>query len=398
MKAADDARLKAEEASRTKSEFLANMSHELRTPLNAIIGYSEMLEEDAEDVGQDDFIPDIVKIQSAGRHLLGLINGVLDLSKIEAGQMELHLESIDIRQTLWEVAATVQPMAEKSNNTLDIRCPEDIGEMVVDTTKLRQSLLNLLSNANKFTERGSVTVVVEKVRQSKTGLGDRVRFHVTDTGIGMTPEQLQKVFDAFTQADASTTRKYGGTGLGLTITKRFTEMMGGTVTVQSKLGQGTTFTIDLPQIAHALGQLEPPKQVTMLVPPSVPDPLPTGRNKPMVLVVDDEVDIRELLERSLVKAGYDVVCAANGRQALSLAAERLPDVITLDVMMPEVDGWEVLTSLKNNQELAHIPVVMMTMVDDEELGYALGVSQYVSKPIKRDRLLSVLADVIQVPV
>ncbi|MEM9218595.1 MAG: response regulator [Cyanobacteria bacterium P01_F01_bin.150] len=395
MKAAESARSKAEEANRTKSEFLANMSHELRTPLNAIIGYSEMLEEDAEDMGQDEFIPDIIKIQSAGRHLLELINGVLDLSKIEAGQMELHLETIDIRQTLQEVAATVQPMMEKSGNTLALSCPDDIGTMITDTTKLRQSLLNLLSNASKFTEQGEIRITVERVDTvaitSKVG-ANRVRFHVSDTGIGMTPDQLQKIFDAFTQADASTTRKYGGTGLGLTITKRFTEMMGGRVNVESELGQGSTFMIELPQQARPVDKperLEPlPEEVVSAH--SLAADLGNNRKKPVVLVVDDEIDIQELLERSLIKSGYDVVCANSGREALAIAAEILPDVITMDVMMPEMDGWEVLTRLKSNDELAHIPVVMMTMVEDEDLGYALGASDYLPKPINRNHLLSVL--------
>ena len=396
MKAAELARSKAEEANRTKSEFLANMSHELRTPLNAIIGYSEMLEEDAEDMGQDDFIPDIVKIQSAGRHLLELINGVLDLSKIEAGQMELHLETIDIQQTLQEVAATVQPMMEKSGNTLVLKCPDDIGTMVTDTTKLRQSLLNLLSNASKFTNQGEVRLIVEKtdnVAITSTAKASHVRFHVQDTGIGMTPEQLKKVFDAFTQADASTTRNYGGTGLGLTITKRFTEMMGGQVGVTSELGQGSTFMIELPQKTAPLAKpdrVNPLPNITKAPHPLAAALVNSTRKKPVVLVVDDEVDIQELLERSLVKSGYDVVCASNGREALDLATEIQPDVITMDVMMPEMDGWEVLTSLKNNDELAHIPVVMMTMVEDADLGYALGASDYLPKPIKRDRLLSVL--------
>lgn len=396
MKAAEFARSKAEEANRTKSEFLANMSHELRTPLNAIIGYSEMLEEDAEDLGQDEFIPDIVKIQSAGRHLLELINGVLDLSKIEAGQMELHLETIDIKQTLQEVAATVQPMMEKGGNTLVLSCPDDIGSMVTDTTKLRQALLNLLSNASKFTDQGEVSITVEKadnVAITSTAKANRVRFHIRDTGIGMTADQLQKIFDAFTQADASTTRKYGGTGLGLTITKRFTEMMGGAVEVTSELGQGSTFTIELPQQARPITKperVEPLPNDLVSAHPLAADLASSQRQKPVVLVVDDEIDIQELLERSLLKAGYDVVCAASGREALALATEIRPDVITMDVMMPEMDGWEVLTSLKNNDELAHIPVVMMTMVEDAELGYALGASDYLPKPINRDRLLTVL--------
>ena len=387
MRAAEEARIKAEDANRVKSEFLANMSHELRTPLNAIIGYSEMLQEDAEDMGQDEFVPDIVKIQNAGRHLLGLIDGVLDLSKIEAGLMELHLETIDIKQTLLEVGETVQPMMEKNGNTVEVKCSDGIGEMVVDITKLRQSLLNLLSNANKFTQKGHIRLAAGRIRLTEAG--DRVVFLVSDTGIGMTPQQMKKVFNAFTQADASTTRKYGGTGLGLTITKRFTELMGGEVRVESQLEKGSTFTIDLPQQVQPLPKRERPELMTA-VPSSVPAYLSSDRQQPVVLVVDDEVDIQELLERSLVKSGYSVVCAGSGREGLTLAEEIRPDLITLDVMMPEMDGWEVLTSLKNNEDLAHIPVVMMTMVDDEDLGFALGATDYLPKPIKRDRLLAIL--------
>ena len=251
LKKADDARkraeieqLKAEEANRAKSEFLANMSHELRTPLNAIIGYSEMLEEDAEDCDQVDFIPELQKIQGAGKHLLGLINDVLDLSKVEAGHMELYLETFSIMSLVQDVASTMQPVITQNNNILKIQCAADIGTMHADQVKVRQSLFNLLSNASKFTKNGAITV---KVSADNIQGKEWINFQIQDTGIGMLPEQLQKVFNAFAQADSSTTRKYGGTGLGLTITKKFVQMMGGAVNVESEVGTGTTFTMQIPQ-------------------------------------------------------------------------------------------------------------------------------------------------------
>ncbi|GIK38602.1 MAG: hypothetical protein BroJett011_24350 [Chloroflexota bacterium] len=247
----------AVEANRAKSQFLANMSHELRTPLNAIIGYSEILQEEVETLGQPDLIPDLVKIKTAGNQLLGLINDILDLSKIEAGKMTLYPESFDIVELVHDVVITIQPLIGKKANQLVLNCPDDLGLMVADMTKVRQSLFNLLSNAAKFTENGVITLTVERMN----GEGGEMRkdeisfiphpssfilFKVSDTGIGMTPEQMARLFQAFTQADASTTRKYGGTGLGLAITQRFCQMMGGSVTVASQPGQGSTFTIRLP--------------------------------------------------------------------------------------------------------------------------------------------------------
>jgi len=265
----DEARRAAEQANRTKSQFLANMSHELRTPMNAIIGYSEMLQEEAEDLDQKGFIPDLQKIHGAGRHLLGLINDILDLSKIEAGKMTLFLEEFEVTKLVSEVSATVQPLVARNGNKLEVNCPANLGAMRADVTKVRQTLFNLLSNASKFTEKGTITLRVwndkcrmtnvetTKAPDSSSRHSSFVIFQVTDTGIGMTPEQLAKLFQAFEQADASTTKKYGGTGLGLAISRKFCQIMGGDITVTSEPGRGSTFTVRLPtavepvQISHS---------------------------------------------------------------------------------------------------------------------------------------------------
>ena len=366
-----------EVADRHKSEFLANMSHELRTPLNAIIGYSEMLQEDAADLGAERFTDDLRKINAAGKHLLELINAVLDLSKIEAGKMELYLESFDVPALVRDIAAVIQPLAAKNANRLDVRCAEAVGTMRADLTKVRQALFNLLSNACKFTENGTITLTVTRdILDGRDGM----RFDVTDTGIGMTPEQLAKLFEAFTQADAATTRKYGGTGLGLALSRRLCQMMGGDVTVTSEHGRGSTFTIRLPaEVADSAVEAAPAA--------------PVERAAPVigtVLVIDDDPAVRDLMQRFLVKEGFRVVLAATGDEGLRLARELRPDAITLDVMMPGLDGWGVLTALKADPQLAEIPVVMLTIVDDKNLGYALGAADYLTKPIERDRLVSVL--------
>ena len=369
--------LEAEVASRHKSEFLANMSHELRTPLNAIIGYSEMLEEEAEEQGAEAFVPDLKKIHGAGKHLLELINAVLDLSKIEAGKMELYLETFAVPDMVRDITAVIRPLAEKNGNRVDVRCDERVGTMRADLTKVRQALFNLLSNACKFTERGTVTLSVD--REPGDG-GEWLRFVVSDTGIGMTPEQMNKLFQEFTQADVATGRKYGGTGLGLALSRRLCRMMGGEITVQSEPGRGSAFTVRLPAIVSE-PRTEPP--------PAAPTPAAAAAGA-TVLVIDDDPDVGDLMQRFLARDGFRVVAATNGDDGLRLAREIRPDAITLDVLMRGMDGWAVLAALKSEAATTDIPVVMLTMIDDRNLGYALGAADYLTKPIDRGRLLAVL--------
>ncbi|MBY0577987.1 MAG: response regulator [Burkholderiales bacterium] len=365
----------AEAASRAKSVFLANMSHELRTPLNAIIGYGEMLEEEAQDLGQEGFIPDLKKIQSAGKHLLGLISDILDLSKIEAGKMDLFLETFAIPEMIEDVSTTIRPLIEKNANTLTCHIGENVETMHADMIKVRQILFNLLSNASKFTEHGTIDLSVDACRDEA---GEQwVTFSVKDSGIGMSPEQLEKLFQAFTQADASTTRKFGGTGLGLTIIKHFCEMMKGRIEVRSEIGKGSTFTACIPA---RVGIDEPAEAA----------PFQPNAGGESILVIDDDPVARDLLERYLLKQGYTVTLAESGEEGLRLAEKIQPDVITLDVMMKGMDGWTVLSAIKNNPNLANIPVIMLTMVDDRNLGYALGASDYLTKPINRAMLSLIL--------
>jgi signal transduction histidine kinase/CheY-like chemotaxis protein/ligand-binding sensor domain-containing protein len=376
--AARVAKAAAESADAAKSTFMANMSHELRTPLNAVIGYSEMLQEEAEDLGQEEFIPDLKKINAAGRHLLDLINSVLDLSKIEAGKMELYLESFEVKNLIADVSAVIEPLIAKNANRLQVNCAPDAGAMRADLTKVRQILFNLLSNASKFTESGAITLDV--ARRAETG-GDWLVFRVSDTGIGMTPEQIAKLFQPFTQADASTTRQYGGTGLGLTITRKFCEMMGGEVSVESELGRGATFTVKLP--AQALEAKAPAERAAAPL-------LEVGVDAPLILVIDDDPAVQELMRRFLNREGFRVARALDGQEGLRLARELRPAAITLDVMMPGMDGWAVLSALKADAATADMPVIMLTIVDEKNLGYALGAADYLNKPIDRERLLVVL--------
>ncbi len=372
----------AEEANRTKSDFLANMSHELRTPLNAIIGYSEMLEEEAQELGEEEFVADLQKIHSAGKHLLGLINDILDLSKIEAGKTEVYLETFSLREVIKDVSSTIQPLIKKGQNRLEIKLDDGLGEMRSDLTKVRQILFNLLSNASKFTENGTIILSVE--RSFDGANKEWIVFLVKDSGIGMTAEQLGKLFQAFTQADASTTRKYGGTGLGLTISRRFCELMGGDMQVESQFGKGTTFSVRLPAVVEV--QVQQPV-VASLEESAALVALAGGST---ILVIDDDPLARELLERYLSKDGFTVRTASSGLEGLALAKILKPDAITLDVMMPGMDGWAVLTTLKADPDLADIPVIMLTMVAEKNMGYSLGASDYMVKPIDRNRLTAIL--------
>lgn len=361
----------AEAANQAKSVFLANMSHELRTPLNAIIGYSEMLIEETEAEGYDTLTNDLRKVQTSGQHLLELINAVLDLSKIESGKMELYLETFTMEELLDEVGAVIRPLADKNGNTYEVSVDEQLTTMFADQTKVRQSLLNLLSNACKFTSRGTVSLDVQKLPE------DRVAFVVTDTGVGMTAEQISRLFAPFTQADSSTTRRFGGTGLGLSISKKFAEMMGGQIAVESEEGTGTKFTMTLPRVTREESTHEL-------------KPVEANAIAGTVLAIDDDPTVHDLLRRTLSTHGFRVESAYSGEEGLRLARRLHPQAITLDVMMPGMDGWTVLLSLKAIPELADIPVVMLTIADNKNLGYSLGASEFLTKPLDRRRFTSVM--------
>jgi GAF domain-containing protein/CheY-like chemotaxis protein len=371
-----------EVASQHKSRFLANMSHELRTPLNAVIGVTEMLLEDARDLKRDDEIEPLDRVLRAARHLLALINDILDLSKIEAGKMELHLESFSLAPLIEDVVKTIEPLAAKNGNRLVVDCLPETGTIHADQTRFRQALLNLASNANKFTEKGTVTIAA---RHEPIDGREWITVAVTDTGIGMNTEQMGRLFQEFSQADSSTTRKYGGTGLGLAISRHFCRMMGGDITVDSQPGEGSTFTIRLPRIVQT-------EQTRMVAEPD------SGRvhsgavaaQAPRILVVDDDPTVRELVARHLERAGFAVTTAKGGQDGLRLARELRPAAVTLDIMMPDIDGWTVLAAMKGDPALSHIPVVLMTIVEEKNRGYALGAADYLVKPVDRGKLVEAL--------
>ena len=376
LAAAKDA---AEAANRAKSVFLANMSHELRTPLSAVIGYSEMMEEEVEDLGHASLLNDLGKIKSNARHLLSLINDVLDLSKIEANRMDTYAEDVDVATLVGEVASTVETLAQQKQNTLEIRLGEGLGSMHTDVVKLRQCLFNLLSNASKFTEAGRITLDVS--REGGTSPDAMFTFRVIDTGIGMTPEQLGRLFQRFSQADETTTRKFGGTGLGLAITRAFSRLLGGTIDVESTFGTGTTFTIRLPAVMPDIKVPEEPMPMS--------GEQPAGERS-TVLVIDDDVSQRDLMARFLERQGFAARTAGDGPKGLELARTIRPRAILLDVMMPQMDGWSVLGALKEDSDLAKIPVIMVTFVDEKGLSAALGAADHVNKPVNWEKLKKVM--------
>ncbi len=370
----------AEAAIRTKSDFLANMSHELRTPLNAIIGYTEIIEEDFRDSGNEEYLTDLTRIHSAAEHLLGLINDLLDISKIEAGKMEVLVEVFDVNMLVDNLHDMVAVWVQENANTLTIECPSNFGDMQTDLVKLRQSLLNLLSNATKFTKQGQISLHVTPLQQANEAW---IRIEVCDTGIGMTEEQMKKLFQIFSQVDSSMTRRYGGTGLGLAITRHFVEMMGGTITVESQFGKGTVFTVCVPRRLKLPEAMKPSASQSLTL-----ASLPESGGK--ILVIDDNPSIRDVLKNILTKEGYQVAVAGDGEEGLSIARKLRPNAIILDVVMPKMDGWTTLSELKTDAELATIPVIMLSMLEEKEYAYSLGAAEYLVKPLNREKLLQAL--------
>jgi len=386
------ARDRALAASRAKSGFLANMSHELRTPLNAVIGYAEIMMEDFEDSEHQQYVGDLKRIQNAGKHLLSLINDILDLSKIEAGKMGLNLEYFRVDGMVEEVLDTIQPMALKNNTQLKLIENPEVGVMLSDITKVRQILFNLISNGIKFSENGQVEV--QCYRKDVEGK-EHIFFEVTDTGIGMSPEDLEKLFEEFFQVDNSNAKKWSGTGLGLVISQRFAQMMGGSIAVRSELGEGSTFTVNVPVNTAKIRFQDSPDG--FIVGPKIDPRLVRFSGKAedierrdkisRVLVIDDDPDVRDLMERYLSREGFEVTSVNGGQEGIAKVKEFQPDVITLDVLMPVMDGWSVLSELKKDPETAAVPVIMLSMLDELDMSFALGASDYLLKPINRDLLV-----------
>jgi len=362
------ARDAAEQANLSKSQFLANMSHELRTPLNAIIGYTEVVREELELAGMSRVVEDVAWIDGSAQQLLALINGILDLSKIEAGRMDVEIHEFAIPRLLREVEAMLEPLAAQKGNRLHMQVDPTLPAARSDSAKLRQCLLNLGSNACKFTENGHVFILV---RQE----GTELVFSVSDTGIGMSAEALDRLFQPFTQGDASTTRRYGGTGLGLAITWRFAELLGGGVEVESTPGQGSTFTL---RVRADLASAE----TLPTTGPSTAAPQ-GGTDRPLALIVDDEPGSAQLLVRMAQRAGYATLVAIDGNECMALAHRHAPAIILLDIGMPRMDGWQVLAALEADPHLKTIPTVVVTVDDSRREALAAGASDHLVKPVRQ---------------
>ena len=372
----ETARDEARDASDQKTKFFANMSHELRTPLNAILGYGEMLYEDCEDLGYDDLLPDLKKITSSGSHLLSLINNILDLSKIEAGKMELFITSFEIENMIQTIKDVSEPLAAKNDNGFVINLDGAMGSMSQDETKLRQCLTNFLSNGFKFTKNGTVTLDVKSRLDGDTEFID---FAVIDTGAGMSAEGVAKVFEEYTQAERSTSANYGGTGLGLPISKKFAEMMGGDVVVTSEEGAGSVFTLSVPRECPEYNEDEVDSNVINL-----------DADDNLVVLVDDDVAMHDLIKRTISKLNLTLIGATNSEKGMELIREVKPKLILLDVLMPGRDGWSLLKECKTDTELKDIPVIMISQLNQSNLAASLGANDYLTKPIDRTHFVNTI--------
>ena len=372
----ETARDEARDASDQKTKFFANMSHELRTPLNAILGYGEMLYEDCEDLGYDDLLPDLKKITSSGSHLLSLINNILDLSKIEAGKMELFITSFEIENMIQTIKDVSEPLAAKNDNGFVINLDGAMGSMSQDETKLRQCLTNFLSNGFKFTKNGTVTL---DVKTRLNGDIEFIDFAVIDTGAGMSAEGVAKVFEEYTQAERSTSANYGGTGLGLPISKKFAEMMGGDVVVTSEEGVGSVFTLSVPRECPEYNEDEVDSNVINL-----------DADDNLVVLVDDDVAMHDLIKRTISKLNLTLIGATNSEKGMELIREVKPKLILLDVLMPGRDGWSLLKECKTDSELKDIPVIMISQLNQSNLAASLGANDYLTKPIDRTHFVNTI--------
>jgi len=377
IKDLEKAKNTADEANSAKSQFLANMSHELRTPLNAVIGLTEMLKEDSEDDGNTEYLEPLDRIHNASKHLLSLINDVLDLSKIEAGKIEIYLETFNFSNLIQDIINTSETLAAKNNNRLTVHFEDEVQIIKSDQTRIKQIIYNLVSNACKFTENGTVTLKIKLVTVITNQ--PMIEIEVADTGIGMSEEQLERLFQSFSQADSSTTRKYGGTGLGLTISRLLARMLGGDVTVRSELNKGTVFTATF-QPAEII-------ESGLIANSSVSSGADNNLGQKKILVIDDDPTVLGLMQRHLEKEGFGVLTASDGNEGVKIAREVQPDAITLDVLMPGIDGWSVLRTLKADPETEHIPVIMASIIDEKGKGIGLGASEYLIKPVDRANLI-----------
>ena len=382
-----------EKAYKVKSEFLSSMSHELRTPLNSIIGFSSVLLGPTGDPLTPDQRMALEKVLKNGKHLLQLINDILDISKLESGRMMLSVETEDVSTVLSNCLLIVEPLIQSKRLSMTQDIQANLPALTTDIVKVRQILVNLLSNAGKFTEKGGIAI---SVKQKENGL---VAFVIKDTGIGIEQNNFEKVFEEFQQVDSSSTRKYKGTGLGLPIARKLARMLGGDLTVESELGRGSTFTLTVPaQLPQRLMEMQPqpvpikrPEMPPLhpSAPVSMPLPVVSG-SQVQILSIDDDPDVIEILRKYLIPEGYSIVGALSGDEGLELAARMKPALITLDIMMPKKDGWQVLRELKQNAVTREIPVIIHSIVDNRPLALSLGAVDVMMKPTDPKRLLTLV--------